>query len=127
MPFVVICFAVMCLLILIRRYRLRKSRRKALMEQLASPRPEPVSRTRPDYQTTEEFLAVNPDPPGSNLYKFRCAEMGQTRCKWEIRGQSEDEVMRQIEQHAVERHRIGECTPEIKNRAYRLIHRIPAA
>jgi len=69
----------------------------------------------------------NPNSEGTNLYRFRCTEMGHTRCKWEASGQSEDEVMRQVEQHGLERHLIGEFTPEIKNRAYRLIHRIKAA
>ena len=129
MPFVVVCFALMGLLIMIRRYRLRKRRIKAflLTEQHAFTRSEPDSRTTPLYETVEEVLAVNPDIQGSDIYKFRCTEMGQTRCTWEVSGQSEDEVMRQVEQHALETHRIGECTPEIKNRAYRLIHRIRAA
>jgi predicted small metal-binding protein len=69
----------------------------------------------------------NPNPQGTDIYKFRCTEMGRTKCKWEARGQSEQEVLRQIEQHGLERHRIGEFTEEIKNRAHRLIHRIKAA
>ncbi len=70
---------------------------------------------------------ANPSTQGTGEYKFRCAEMGQTSCNWEATGTSEDDVMRQAEQHGRERHNLKEFTPEMKEKARRLIHRIKAA
>ncbi len=39
--------------------------------------------------------------------RFRCADVGDKNCKWEARGHSEDDIMRQAEQHGREAHNLS--------------------
>ena len=38
---------------------------------------------------------------------FRCADVGQGNCNWQTSGKSEDEVLRNVEQHARESHQMN--------------------
>ncbi len=40
-----------------------------------------------------------------NLH-FRCADVGDKNCKWEARGRSEDEILRQAEEHGRSAHNL---------------------
>ncbi len=39
-------------------------------------------------------------------FHFRCADVGDKNCKWEARGNSEEDVLRQAEQHGREAHNL---------------------
>lgn len=45
----------------------------------------------------------NINRPENNL-SFRCADVGDKSCPWETSGRSEDEILRNTEQHAREKH-----------------------
>lgn len=47
---------------------------------------------------------------------FRCADMGHKECNWEVSGQSEEELMPQIEHHGRERHGITNLDEESRRR-----------
>ena len=47
---------------------------------------------------------------------FRCADMGHKECNWEVSGQSEEELMPQIERHGRERHGITSLDEESRRR-----------
>jgi len=38
--------------------------------------------------------------------RFRCSEVGDPNCKWETRGNNEEEVMRDVERHGREAHNL---------------------
>jgi predicted small metal-binding protein len=44
---------------------------------------------------------------GGNVKVFRCSEVGNTDCRWEAVGRSEEELRWQIERHGREAHGIG--------------------
>lgn len=45
--------------------------------------------------------------PGSETYRFRCADAGHKECPWETRGSSPDEVLHNVEQHGQEQHHLS--------------------
>ncbi len=51
-------------------------------------------------------MAIN-QQQGQQDMRFRCADVGDKNCKWETRGRSEDEIMRQAEQHGREAHNLS--------------------
>ena len=48
----------------------------------------------------------NPGQQNQNL-TFRCADVGQSNCNWQTSGKSEDEVLRNVEQHARQEHNMN--------------------
>src|SRR5512146_1864248 len=51
--------------------------------------------------------ADRPGPEGGgNLRTFRCADVGNSDCRWEVSGRTEDELRPQIERHGREAHGI---------------------
>jgi predicted small metal-binding protein len=60
-------------------------------------------------------MSTNPNPNiergtgmMNNEMMFRCADVGHDQCNWSVRGQNEDELMPQIEQHGREHHNLRE-------------------
>ena len=49
-------------------------------------------------------------------YHFRCADAGFNECKWETRGSSPDEVLRNAEQHGRQQHNLTNIDDETRNR-----------
>jgi predicted small metal-binding protein len=58
--------------------------------------------------------------------RVRCADVGQPNCNWQATGRTEEEVMRQAEQHGREKHNLREWTDEMKNKVRSAIRRIAA-
>ena len=58
---------------------------------------------------------------------FRCADVGRENCNWEVRGQSEQEMMQQIEIHGRERHDINSFDENSRNKILNAIRRRSAA
>src|SRR5947209_7948413 len=56
-------------------------------------------------------------------YKFRCADAGFNECKWETRGNSPDEVLRNAEQHGRQQHNLANIDDETRNRVRNHIHK----
>lgn len=67
-------------------------------------------------------MAENTPTQGGNI-RFRCADMGNSACKWEASGRTEDDVMRQVEQHGREKHNLSEWSEDIKNRVRGIMRR----
>ena len=65
---------------------------------------------------------ANQSPNSSNINRhgndlsFRCADMGHKECKWQTSGRSEDEVLRNVEQHGREKHGI-QMNDDLRNKA----------
>jgi predicted small metal-binding protein len=54
---------------------------------------------------------------GNNQQKtFRCADLGHKECNWQVSGQSEEELMPQIEQHGRQAHNIQKLDNKARNR-----------
>ncbi len=51
-------------------------------------------------------MAINQQQSQQDM-RFRCADVGDKDCKWEARGRSEDEIVRQAEQHGREAHNLN--------------------
>jgi len=47
---------------------------------------------------------------------FRCSDLGHKDCKWEVSGQSEEELMPQIEQHGRQAHNIQNMDNDARKR-----------
>ena len=47
--------------------------------------------------------------------QFRCADVGYTQCDWHLEGNSEAEMLPQIEQHALEVHHLEMKDEAIEN------------
>jgi len=52
---------------------------------------------------------------------FRCADIGNVDCPWEVTGHTEDELLPQIKSHAREQHRVQEFDESTQ----RKIHELP--
>ncbi len=48
-------------------------------------------------------------------YEFRCANAGATGCRWKARGNSEEEVMAKVEEHARKAHKVQMATETIRS------------
>ncbi|PYP90448.1 MAG: hypothetical protein DMG65_12105 [Candidatus Angelobacter sp. Gp1-AA117] len=60
---------------------------------------------------------------GRDDYHFRCADVGFNECKWETRGNSPDEVLRNAEQHGRQQHNLANIGDETRNRVRNHIHK----
>ncbi len=49
--------------------------------------------------------------------EFRCADVGYKECNWHLEGNSEEEMIPQIEQHALDVHHL-----ELKGEAVQHVH-----
>lgn len=68
----------------------------------------------------------NPDRSSTSQqgdYHFRCADAGFNECKWETRGNSPDEVLRNAEQHGRQQHNLTNIDDETRNRVRSQIHK----
>jgi len=52
---------------------------------------------------------------GSQKFTFRCADMGKPDCTWQTQGSSQDEVLRNVEQHAREKHNLTNLDENTRN------------
>jgi predicted small metal-binding protein len=53
---------------------------------------------------------------GGNLKTFRCADVADPNCRWEVSGRNEAEIMPQIERHGREQHNITNFDESTRNR-----------
>ena len=58
---------------------------------------------------------------------FRCADVGNADCRWEVTGRTEEELMPQIERHGREQHGIGDIDAQMRNKIRNAIHERRAA
>ena len=56
-------------------------------------------------------------------YHFRCSDVGFNECKWETRGNSPDEVLRNAEQHGRQQHNLTNIDDDTRNRVRSHIHK----
>lgn len=64
---------------------------------------------------------------GGGARTFRCADVGNADCRWEVTGRTEDELMPQIEQHGRDKHGIRNWDGETKNKMRNAIRERRAA
>jgi predicted small metal-binding protein len=62
-----------------------------------------------------------------NLKSFRCADVADANCKWEVTGRDEAELMPEIERHGREHHNITNFDEGIRNRVRNAIRTREAA
>jgi predicted small metal-binding protein len=62
-----------------------------------------------------------------NLKSFRCADVADANCKWEVTGRDEAELMPEIERHGREQHNITNFDEGIRNRVRNAIRTREAA
>ena len=72
-------------------------------------------------------LRSTPSARDSREMTFRCADVGRENCNWEVRGQSEEEMMQHIERHGREQHNINSFDENSRNRTLNAIRRRSAA
>ena len=58
---------------------------------------------------------------------FRCADVGNADCRWEVSGRTEDELMLKIEEHGRTRHGIKNWDGETRNKMRNAIRERRAA
>ena len=56
-------------------------------------------------------------------HSFRCADAGHADCKWETSGESEDEVMRRVEEHGRHDHGMSDWSEAMRKKVRDNIHR----
>lgn len=59
--------------------------------------------------------SMNPRSPASERI-FRCADLGNADCRWEVSGRSDDELLPRIEAHGREHHGISEYDDSMRRR-----------
>jgi predicted small metal-binding protein len=64
---------------------------------------------------------------GGNDHTFRCADVGNTDCRWETSAGTEDEVMQKAAEHNRNDHGMGDWTEAMRNRVRDSIRRREAA
>lgn len=63
---------------------------------------------------------------GSGNYSFSCKDAGHSDCNWQTRGNSEDEILRNVEPHAKQHHNIQNFDENTKNKVRGAIKRSAA-
>jgi predicted small metal-binding protein len=75
----------------------------------------------------------NPSAPtestegGRSTRTFRCADVGNADCRWEVSGSTDDELMRRIDQHHREQHGLLEMGQDLISRIRNVIRERRAA
>jgi predicted small metal-binding protein len=64
---------------------------------------------------------------GGADHTFRCADAGNSDCRWETSGNTQDEVMQKVVEHARDAHGMTDWTDAMRNRVRDSIHRREAA
>jgi len=64
---------------------------------------------------------------GGTDHTFRCADAGNSDCRWETSAGTEDETMRRVEEHWRAEHGLGDWTEALRNRVRDNIRRSKAA
>ncbi len=64
---------------------------------------------------------------GGSDHTLRCADLGNSDCQWETSGRSEDEVMRNVVEHARTDHGMTDWSDALRNKVRDNIHRRQAA
>jgi predicted small metal-binding protein len=64
---------------------------------------------------------------GGTAHTFRCADMGNSDCQWETSGDTEDDVMQKVVEHAREGHGMTDWTDAFRSKVRDSIHHRQAA
>ncbi len=64
---------------------------------------------------------------GGKDHTFRCADVGNSNCRWETSGKTEEEVMEKVVEHARNDHGMTDWTDAMHNRVRDAIHHRKAA
>ena len=77
-------------------------------------------------RTSASSHSMNVDQSSAS-HSFRCADMGHANCRWEASGDSEEEVMRQVEEHGRKDHGMSDWSEAMRRKVRDNIHRREAA
>ncbi len=78
--------------------------------------------------TSASAHSMNTSHGGSSDQTFRCAGVGNSDCRWETSGASEDEVMRRVEEHSRRDHAgMSDWSEAMRKKVRDNIHRREAA
>ena len=64
---------------------------------------------------------------GGTEHTFRCADVGNSECRWETSGRTEDEVMRRVVEHARTDHGMSDWSDAMRSKVRDNIHQRQAA
>lgn len=78
------------------------------------------------HRTSVSARSMNTGHSGKE-HTFRCADAGNTGCRWETSGRTEDEVMQKVVEHARDDHGMTDWTDAMHDRVRHAIHRRHAA
>ena len=77
-------------------------------------------------RTSASAYSMNTNHGGQD-HTFRCADMGNSDCRWETSGSTEDDVMRRVEEHGRRDHGMGDWTEAMRSRVRDVIRHRNAA
>lgn len=64
---------------------------------------------------------------GGTAHTYRCADAGNSDCRWETQGDTEDAVMQKVVEHQRDAHGLSDWTDALRSRVRGSIHRREAA
>jgi predicted small metal-binding protein len=64
---------------------------------------------------------------GGTAHTFRCSDTGNSDCRWETQGGTQDEVMQKVVEHARDAHGMTDWTDALRDRVRDSIHNREAA
>ena len=64
---------------------------------------------------------------GGEDHTYRCADAGNSDCRWETSSDTEDELMQRVEEHWRQDHGLSDWTVALRNRVRDAVHRREAA
>ena len=73
-------------------------------------------------RTSASAYSMNTSHGGGD-HTFRCADIGNTDCRWETSGRTEDEVVERVYEHGRQAHGLTDWTEALRNRVRDNIHR----
>jgi predicted small metal-binding protein len=77
-------------------------------------------------RTSASAFSMNTSHGGQD-HTFRCADAGNSDCRWQTSGDTEDEVMRHVEEHWRGEHGLKDWTAALRNHVHDNIRRRRAA
>lgn len=90
-------------------------------------RPDDAAQSDLSRLTSASSHSMNNSQGGGNR-TFRCADVGNSDCRWETSGATEDEVMRHVEEHSRRDHGgLGDWSEAMRKKVRDNIHRREAA
>ena len=80
-----------------------------------------------DPQSIHDGQKLGDNTPQRKAHTFRCSDAGNSNCSWETAGDTQDEVMQKVVEHARDAHGMTDWSDALRDRVRDSIHRREAA